>query len=401
LLLAAAAAFLPQMGGSRRPADTPFKQQTLKAWRPILTPRLVILLFSLVGVIFIPIGAIIISASNDVEEVTSDDYAGQCCLDQDGSSCSDSAETWKRNDSNPCAVTITLTNKMVAPVYQYYKLTNNYQNHRPNERARDDVQLKGDTLAISEIAQSDSCKYHVVDPSAPAGTSDEADAINPCGLIAWGVFNDSFSLLAPDGSTQIALEETGIAWPSDLKYKFKNNPDGSTGQHFPPFAYERNMTCADLPTSAQQSECTAANIPQAGWCYPGSTMCTEDEHFVIWMRAAGLPSFRKLYARINTDLDPGTYTFMVSNGHLKDGVFTNYYTGKPQNFLYPVSSFGGTKSIVLSTTTWIGGKNYFLGYAYVVVGVICIVLAICFLIKYRLSPRDLGSAPYITREKDS
>ena len=53
---------------SRRPLDTPFRQQTLKAWRPILTPRVVILTFFLVGCLFIPIGCVIMSESDKVVE---------------------------------------------------------------------------------------------------------------------------------------------------------------------------------------------------------------------------------------------------------------------------------------------------------------------------------------------
>ena len=38
---------------------------------------------------------------------------------------------------------------------------------------------------------------------------------NPCGMIAYSVFNDSFSL-----GSSVTIEDTGIAWPSDLnKYK--------------------------------------------------------------------------------------------------------------------------------------------------------------------------------------
>ena len=39
-------------------------QQTLRAWRPILTPRLVILLFVLVGLVFVPFGAVVVGVSD-------------------------------------------------------------------------------------------------------------------------------------------------------------------------------------------------------------------------------------------------------------------------------------------------------------------------------------------------
>lgn len=48
---------------SRRPEDTPFKQQRMPAWQPILTPKVVIVLFSIIGIMFIPIGVACLSAS--------------------------------------------------------------------------------------------------------------------------------------------------------------------------------------------------------------------------------------------------------------------------------------------------------------------------------------------------
>jgi hypothetical protein len=30
-----------------------------------------------------------------------------------------------------------------------------------------------------------------------------------------------------------------------------------------------------------------------------------DEHFIVWMRTAGLPNFRKLWGRIDNTLIPG------------------------------------------------------------------------------------------------
>lgn len=44
---------------ARKPANTAFKQQRLKAWQPILTPKTVLPTFFLVGLIFAPIGAVL------------------------------------------------------------------------------------------------------------------------------------------------------------------------------------------------------------------------------------------------------------------------------------------------------------------------------------------------------
>jgi len=38
-----------------------------------------------------------------------------------------------------------------------------------------------------------------------------------------------------------------------------------------------------------------------------------DEHFIVWMRTAGLPNFRKLWGRIDDGLEPGNYKLEVSN----------------------------------------------------------------------------------------
>lgn len=377
---------------SKRPDNSAFKQQTLKAWRPILTPQLVILLFSVVGIIFVPIGGIILSVSNQVEEFTSVDYSaaeadGGCCKDN----CSASDPPWTRVESNPCNITIDITSDMKPPIYVYYKLTKYYQNHRRYVRSRDDNQLKGDTVTQAELEEEDSCTYHVLE--GPSG--DPNSIVSPCGLIAWSVFNDTFTLSKPGGEPVI-MNETSIAWDTDLEYKFKNSPNGSTGRHFPQFAHWRSRACSELPSAAEQVKCNDANVPQAGWCFPGSGYCVEDQHFVVWMRAAGLPDFRKLYSIIHEPLSAGKYTINIANG---DPSSSFPGRGGFSEFLYPVVSFGGTKSIVLSETSAIGGKNLFLGYAYVVVGVICIVLAVCFLIKYRMSPRDIGDANYITWQK--
>lgn len=89
------------------------------------------------------------------------------------------------------------------------------------------------------------------------------------------------------------------------------------------------------------------------------------EHFIVWMRTAGLPNFRKLFGRIDKDLQPGTYTVTVTPNAF----------GK---VLYNVNLFNGSKSFVLSTTNMMGGRNYFLAICYIVVGALCLMFAVIF-----------------------
>lgn len=49
--------------------DTAFKQQRLKAWQPILTPRSVLPTFFVLGLIFAPIGAVLYYFSSTVSEL--------------------------------------------------------------------------------------------------------------------------------------------------------------------------------------------------------------------------------------------------------------------------------------------------------------------------------------------
>lgn len=88
-----------------------------------------------------------------------------------------------------------------------------------------------------------------------------------------------------------------------------------------------------------------------------------DEHFIVWMRTAGLPNFRKLWGRLDNGIKAGTYAVDIDN-------------------FYDVNGFEGNKSFVLSTTNALGGKNYFLAICYIVVGSLCLIFALIFLIAY-------------------
>jgi hypothetical protein len=75
------------------------------------------------------------------------------------------------------------------------------------------------------------------------------------------------------------------------------------------------------------------------------------------MRTAALPTFRKLYGRIEVDLHADELITVTLRNN------------------YNTYSFGGKKALVLSTAGVLGGKNGFLGRGYVVVGLACLALA--------------------------
>lgn len=167
------------------------------------------------------------------------------------------------------------------------------------------------------------------------GSSDPADFYLPCGLISHFVFNDTFILNGEDG--MVPLRKQGIAWPADVKDKFNNpQPDATGIRVIPDFT---------------------------------------DEDFIVWMRTAGLPDFRKLYRIIDQDLE-GNYTVTIFNS-------------------FPVRKFKGRKYLVISEISWLGGKNPFLGIAYMAVGSLCIFLAVVFLIKHLVAGRRLGDLNYL------
>ena len=45
------------------------------------------------------------------------------------------------------------------------------------------------------------------------------------------------------------------------------------------------------------------------------------EHFIVWMHTAALPDFRKRWALIEQDLDPGTYVVNIKNNTVLFALF--------------------------------------------------------------------------------
>ncbi|XP_055913499.1 cell cycle control protein 50A [Eupeodes corollae] len=318
---------------SKRPSDSAFKQQRLPAWQPVLTAGTVLPTFFIIGIAFIPIGIALTYFSDKVcEQII--DYTYCVKNGETNLTCADYL-TSNPSGSCECSIDFTLDKDFQGNVYMYYGLTNYYQNHRRYVKSRDDDQLLG---RLSQKPSTD-CAPFDYNLSRP---------IAPCGAIANSLFNDTLELKF--GTDQVTLLNTGIAWPSDKQIKFRN-PEGNLKDALEgfskPLAWQKELWQLD-PNNADNN----------GF---------QNEDFIVWMRTAALPSFRKLYRRV----DHTKPYFM--NG-LKRGNYTLKVT-----YQYPVTAFSGTKKMILSTTSLMGGKNPFLGVTYIVVGSICLIAGVILL----------------------
>ena len=212
-------------------------------------------------------------------------------------------------------------------VFVYYRLKNFYQNHRRYIKSKSNKQLKGNILSENEV--KDDCDPIILNKDIYIGVKnkngDELDpngVAHPCGLIAKSVFNDTSEIIKQGGNEPIKINDNDIAWGVD-KEKYKNSDN-----------------------------------------YSAQWWNVEDERFMVWMRPASMPDFRKPWGRIEKDLIKGEYSVIITNN-------------------YPVKSFDGKKYFILSTVNGLGGKNYFLAILYLVVGGASIIVGIFFYFGYK------------------
>ncbi|KAG4972551.1 hypothetical protein JHK82_038221 [Glycine max] len=355
---------------STKPIYSKFSQQELPAWKPILTPGWVI---SVIGVIFIPIGLASLFSSD--------------CLPP---SHAQNAVAYIQSDTTnkTCITKWTVEHKMEAPIYIYYQLDNYYQNQMLIFVSREDRIRYLSLLTIQptlyllnrreyskecvrkcivsilffsiiavivfktsncvDMILVNSCRYGETTNCFPEDKTKDNQPIVPCGLIAWSLFNDTYKFST--NNKDLTVNKKNIAWGSDQRSRFGSD------------VYPKNFQRGDLIGGAKLNE----SIP---W--------SQQEDLIVWMRTAALPTFRKLYGKIEVDLEV--------NDEIEIAIENNYNTYE----------FGGKKKLVLSTTTVMGGKNPFLGTAYLFVGGLSLLCAIGFILLYVIKPRPLGDPSYL------
>eukprot|EP00012_Vannella_robusta_P013539 CAMPEP_0206200608 /NCGR_PEP_ID=MMETSP0166-20121206/10985_1 /ASSEMBLY_ACC=CAM_ASM_000260 /TAXON_ID=95228 /ORGANISM="Vannella robusta, Strain DIVA3 518/3/11/1/6" /LENGTH=235 /DNA_ID=CAMNT_0053618987 /DNA_START=108 /DNA_END=812 /DNA_ORIENTATION=- len=187
-----------------------------------------------------------------------------------------------------CTFRFELEEDLEAPVYLYYRIEGFYQAYRKYYGSRSFSQLRGenandyDTLGgcTPKISEDDEEN----DPSA---------VFLPCGLIATSFFNDTYTLLKDNGE-RVDQSSKDVNIPSDASLYDDPGPDTEGIRVVNSF---------------------------------------ENPLLMVWMRAAALPNFIKLYAIIDEDLDAGMYKMEIKNH-------------------YPVEEYNARKYFKLATTTW-------------------------------------------------
>lgn len=163
----------------------------------------------------------------------------------------------------------------------------------------------------------------------------DSGAILPCGQISHSFFNDSYALSLNGQS--VAIDDTNIAWSGDrdhlygdvLPINYNTEP-----------AYRGGNTTV-LPLN-------------------------QNEHWMVWQRPGGKKEVQKLYGQIDQPIPEGSSVQLT--------VFNKYNT----------YAFGGSKRVIITTNSWVGGRNMVLPIIYLIMAGLCYFGALFFFVGYDL-----------------
>ena len=249
----------------------------LPAWRPVPSFGSTMIIFGIFGLIFLTLGITLYVMSEKIQGVV-----------YQYDKCSTAPTT--------CTSVIEIDSDIPAPIYVYYQLDNFYQNHRRYVKSRSNEQLMGNELSVSQLSDCDPITTNANLATGKILAYDKTtelkgdDPAFPCGLVAKSYFNDTFELwtmVEDQPSENITIADNDIAWDSDVKYKFKNLPGDWESKQWTDIENRKLHSSDEL------------------------IIFFVIEHFIVWMRTAGLPNFRKLYGKVTEDLKKGKYELKI------------------------------------------------------------------------------------------
>ena len=302
-------------------SNSNFVQQRLWSWRPLFSPIFFIIIDSIITLFFFIVGALTFISNENIKDAAIR-YDDKCSIGQ------------------TCTVTLNVKEKIEGDINFYYKLTNFHQNQRRYVISRSDGQLAGEYVSYDDM---ENCK-------PLRGVNDDPNQLLlPCGLAAMTFFNDTFTFQNQDYNN--AFSDTDIAWESDVDHLFK-------------------------PLNSQYVNGTRYLEENYATTFPGGQT---NQHFIVWMRNAALPTFIKLYSKCHgCTIEKGDVNVIIQNN-------------------YPLDGFHGEKWIVISRKSNIGTKNPFFAIACFVIGSIAVIALVLMVILVIISPRKIGDKDLIEK----
>jgi len=353
-----------------KPSASPFMQQKMSASEFEVTASSMLPVLFFIAIVFIPMGIVFLTADSKVLEKTVE------YTDCQQYACDSNYNPLSGSKSKCCHVYFELSEEYMGQAYMYYKLENFFQNHLYYIRSKDDQQLNGD---ISSTLSAN-CKDPYKTRTIQQGNTSQTFNIAPCGAIPNSLFNDTFKLVYVQVGTDIgvSLSHKDTTWPEEKNDKFRNpslkNVENNTLQGaYKHFASPPNWQKPIYELSPYESD-NNGNL---------------NSDLIVWLRTSTFPTFRKLYRRI-----------VHTGSHFAKGLPKGRYR-MDLKYNFPVKNFKGRKFFVLTTASWLGGKNNFLGVCYIATGLICLIsgfISIVFHMKSRtrtakVSEGSIGSEP--------
>jgi hypothetical protein len=164
---------------ARPAADTPFYQQHLRAWRPLVTPAWAVLSLLATAAPLLALGwwarhenAAAVEYRQQYDGPGTDPRYAACALPAGPGAAAGGG-------SGACTVSFTTDRPLTPPVLLQYELGGFYANHRTYVKSYHADQLRG--VVVTDPAKLSSCD--------PMVTAPDGRVLHPCGLIAQSFFN--------------------------------------------------------------------------------------------------------------------------------------------------------------------------------------------------------------------
>ena len=246
-------------------------------------------------------------------------------IEIDYTNCIPNQENDFRTNNKTCRIQFKINEKLKQPIFVYYRLKNFYLNHRKIIESKNWNELRGQDVNTKSSCKDAYLMGEMFSKNSPyfinqwGHNFSEDDVASPCGLLARDYFNDTYNITFNNGSF-VEIDETGIANNYLKKHFFKRRK----------------------------------NYQEVQW------IDVENEHFINWMNIETFSNFRKLWGKINYDMEPGNYFLIIYDN-------------------YDIARYDAKKSFIIGNANVFGVNNmvgyFFIGISIYLVPVILILLS--------------------------